>query len=228
MTTVDSRMTPAANRSASARPATRIPPFVRKLLRSQQFGLVSVIVLLLIALSVLAGSHVDDVTGATVNNFWNTHTLIQTATDASFVAIMAVGATIVIISGGIDLSVGSVYALAGVAMGLILRAAAPGGGVGAVLLAFVVCVAVGIAAGALNGAMVVGLRVHPFIITLGTMWILRGIAFVTSKAESILLPEALTRFAKSPLGLGRGALPGADAVHADRERAGRRSICSAR
>ena len=96
---------------------------------------------------------------------------------------MAVGATIVIISGGIDLSVGSVYALAGVAMGLILRVAAPGGGVGAVLLAFVVCVAVGIAAGALNGAMVVGLRVHPFIITLGIMWILRGIAFVDQQGR---------------------------------------------
>ena len=46
--------------------------------------------------------------------------------------------------------------------------------------------------GLLNGAMVVGLRVHPFIITLGTMWILRGIAFVASKAESILVPAALT------------------------------------
>ena len=55
--------------------------------------------------------------------------------------------------------------------------------------------------------MVVGLRVHPFIITLGTMWILRGIAFVTSKAESILLPESLTRFAKSPLGLGAALYP---------------------
>ena len=41
--------------------------------------------------------------------------------------------------------------------------------------------------------MVVGLRVHPFIITLGTMWILRGIAFVASSAESILLPAPLTR-----------------------------------
>ena len=56
-------------------------------------------------------------TGADVNNFLNSYTLIQTATDASFFAIMAVGATIVIISGGIDLSVGSIYALAGVAIG---------------------------------------------------------------------------------------------------------------
>ncbi len=71
---------------------------------------------MLVALSLLAGSHVDDA-GHTINNFLNSHTLIQTATDASFVAIMAVGATIVIISGGIDLSVGSVYALAGVRWG---------------------------------------------------------------------------------------------------------------
>ena len=58
----------------------------------------------------------------TVNNFWNSYTLIQTATDASFFAIMAIGATIVIISGGIDLSVGSIYALSGVTMALLLRA----------------------------------------------------------------------------------------------------------
>ena len=55
--------------------------------------------------------------------------------------------------------------------------------------------------------MVVGLRVHPFIITLGTMWILRGIAFVASDAESILLPDALTRVAKASLGLGESLYP---------------------
>jgi ribose transport system permease protein len=205
MTTADSSMTPAG--PATTRATPRAAPIVGRLLRSQQFGLVTIVVVLLVALSVLAGSHVDDATGASINNFWNSHTLIQTATDASFFAIMAVGATIVIISGGIDLSVGSIYALSGVLMGLILRAWAPDGGAGAVLLAFAVCVVVGIAAGALNGAMVVGLRVHPFIVTLGTMWILRGVAFVASKAESILLPESLTHFAKSPLGLGAALYP---------------------
>ena len=210
MTTADSPMPPAgAARTPRLPPrvSSRISPILRRVLRSQQFGLVTIIVLLLVVLSLLAGSHVDDATGATINNFWNSHTLIQTATDASFFAIMAVGATIVIISGGIDLSVGSVYALAGVLMGLILRGWAPGGGAGAVLLAFVVCVVVGIAAGALNGAMVVGLRVHPFIVTLGTMWILRGVAFVASKAESIPLPQSLLDFAKAPLGLGAALYP---------------------
>ncbi len=180
---------------------------LRPLLRSQQAGLVLIILALVAALSLLAGSHVDETTGQTVNNFLNSYTLIQTATDASFIAIMAVGATVVIISGGIDLSVGSVYALAGVGMGLLLRATGPAAGGGAVWLALAACVAIGVTAGALNGAMVVGLRVHPFIITLGSMWILRGIAFVASKAESILLPESLAHFAKSPLGLGAALYP---------------------
>jgi ribose/xylose/arabinose/galactoside ABC-type transport system permease subunit len=178
-----------------------------RLLQSQQAGLLLVIIVLGTALTALAGSHVDPVSGATVNNFLNSYTLVQIATDASFFAIMAVGATVVIISAGIDLSVGSVYALAGVVMALALRAAAPSSAVATVLLGFGVCVLVGLLAGLLNGAMVVGLRVHPFIITLGTMWILRGLAFVTSHAESILLPEPLTRLAKAPLGLGASLSP---------------------
>jgi len=159
---------------------------LRQLLRSQQAGLVLIIVGLLVVLSVAAGAHVDQSTGRTVNNFLNSYTLIQTATDASFIAIMAVGATVVIISAGIDLSVGSVYALAGVVMGLVLRDST--GGAGTVLAGLSICLAIGLAAGALNGVMVVGLGVHPFIITLGSMWILRGLAFVISKAESIILP----------------------------------------
>ena len=178
---------------------------LRRLLRSQQAGLLLIIATLMVVLALAAGSHVDESTGATVNNFFNSYTLIQTATDASFIAIMAVGATVVIISGGIDLSVGSVYALAGVVMGLALRGSS--GGPGAVWLGLFICVAIGLAAGAVNGAMVVGLRVHPFIITLGSMWILRGIAFVTSKAESIMLPESLAHFAKAPLGLGTALYP---------------------
>ena len=132
---------------------------------------------------------------------------MQTLTDASFFAIMAIGATMVIISGGIDLSVGSIYALAGVAMALVLRALGPMGSGATVLIGVVVCVGIGLLCGLLNGILVVGLRVHPFIITLGTMWVLRGVAFVISKAESILVPEALTGVAKAPLGLGGGLYP---------------------
>ena len=180
--------------------------FARRALASQETGLVIVVVLVTITLILLAGSHADRRTGEMVNNFWNANTLIQTATDASFFAIMAIGATIVIISGGIDLSVGSIYALAGTTMALVLRDAGTGTG-GTVVEGFLICSAVGLACGILNGALVVGLRVHPFIITLGTMWILRGVAFVATKAESILVPPSLTAFAKASLGLAVGLYP---------------------
>jgi ribose transport system permease protein len=180
---------------------------IRRILASQQAGLVLVIVLLGFVLSAFTGTHLDRATGQPVNDFLNSYTLIQTATDASFFAVMAVGATMVIISGGIDLSVGSVYALSGVAMAMVLRAVEPSGTGATVALGLGVSLAVGLTCGAINGLMVVGLRVHPFIITLGTMWILRGIAFVVSGAESILLPPALTRVAKASLGLAQSLYP---------------------
>ncbi|MBK5256491.1 MAG: ABC transporter permease [Vicinamibacteria bacterium] len=180
---------------------------LRKLLASPQTGLVLIILALGAVLTFFAGAHDDRTSGVAVNNFLNSHTLIQTATDASFFAIMAVGATIVIISGGIDLSVGSIYALAGVSMAMVLRSLGPLSGFGSVATALSVCVGVGLLCGLLNGLLVVFLRVHPFIVTLGTMWILRGIAFVSSKAESILVPESLTAVAKASLGMGASLYP---------------------
>ena len=63
---------------------------LRKLLASQQTGLALIIFALGAVLTLFAGTHEDRVTGAAVNNFLNSHTLIQTATDASFFAVMAV------------------------------------------------------------------------------------------------------------------------------------------
>jgi ribose/xylose/arabinose/galactoside ABC-type transport system permease subunit len=177
------------------------------LLRSQQIGLVLVLVVLWTALAAAAGTHPDRVTGAPVNNFLNAYTLIQMATDASAFAIMGVGMTLVIISGGIDLSVGAIYALSGVAMAMVLRAVGALPPAAAVLLGLGTCLAVSLLCGLANGLMVIGLRVHPFIITLGTMWMLRGLAFVVSRAESILVPPALTAVAKAPLGLGTALYP---------------------
>jgi ribose/xylose/arabinose/galactoside ABC-type transport system permease subunit len=174
---------------------------VHRIVGSQESGLVLVVALVTLSLALLAGSHPDRVTGAAVNNFWNANTLVQTATDASFFAIMAIGATMVIISGGIDLSVGSIYALAGVSMALVLRAAGPMGNGATVFVGLAVCLGIGLLCGLLNGGLVVGLKVHPFIITLGSMWILRGVAFVATKAESIIVPTALTGVVKAPLGL---------------------------
>ncbi|MBA3671757.1 MAG: ABC transporter permease [Gemmatimonadaceae bacterium] len=180
---------------------------VRRLAGSQESGLVVVVVTLVLLLAALAGAHPDRASGALVNNFWNANTLVQTATDASFFAIMAIGATVVIISGGIDLSVGAIYAMSGVCAALVLRHLGPMAGPITFLIATVTCAAVGLLCGLLNGALVVGLGVHPFIVTLGTMWILRGVAFVATKAESILIPADVTGVVKAPLGLGIGLYP---------------------
>jgi ribose/xylose/arabinose/galactoside ABC-type transport system permease subunit len=127
-----------------------------------------------------------------VNKFLQPDNLIVVLTQASFIAIMAVGMTCVIILGGIDLSVGSIYALSAVAGAMALSGLASweGGraavGVGESLaVAMVVCCGVGAICGFLNGVATVGLGLHPFIITLGGMAIYRGIALVLTRGQSI-------------------------------------------
>jgi len=120
-----------------------------------------------------------------VNKFFNPETLTQIAKDTSFFAIMAIGMTFVIITGGIDLSVGSTYAVAAVAGALVMSPYGPSGGNTATALGVLTTIGVAVLAGFLNGAMIVGLSVHPFIITLGTMAIYRGIAFMLAQGQSI-------------------------------------------
>src|SRR5690349_19489032 len=134
---------------------TSMQAALRRLFASQEIGLVMVPVILPITPTALAGSHPGRQTGQGVNHFSNSYALIQTATDASFFAIMAIGATIVIISGGIDLSVGSIYALSGVAMALFLRGVGSMGSTATTLTGLSVCLGVGLACGMLNGALVV-------------------------------------------------------------------------
>jgi ribose transport system permease protein len=138
-----------------------------------------------------------------VNNFLNPGSLVQILTETSFFAIMAAGMTLVIVSGGIDLSIGSIYALAGVGMAMTMRSA----GWDSPVLALLLCIGFGLLAGTINGALISTLGVHPFIISLGALWVYRGIAFVLSKAESILVPAPVTEFAKHPLFFGKGLAP---------------------
>ena len=181
---------------------------ISSIFRLQELGLIVVILILGIVLAIFARQK-DPTTGASINTFLNAGTLIEMATEASFFAIMAVGATMVIITAGIDLSVGSTAALCGIILGLFFSTknnfAMPA--TEAVLLGGVVCCGVGVICGLLNGLMVVGLKVHPFIITIGTLWIYRGLAFVLSGGNSILLPTTLSDFAKSGLGLSKGLYP---------------------
>lgn len=176
-----------------------------------------VIVLLMAALTILGGTKQARVQDPAtqewkkveVNKFLDAQNLVLLAKDASFIALMAVGMTAVIVMGGIDLSVGSIYALAAVLGAMALRAlqaqwlgvpyaelATSEGGPGVLLsvaVGLAVCCGIGAACGAANGAMVVGLRVHPFIITLGMMAVLRGIVFVLTQGQSIFnFPESFT------------------------------------
>jgi ribose/xylose/arabinose/galactoside ABC-type transport system permease subunit len=133
----------------------------------------------------------------TVNKFFNARTIVQIAKDTSFFAIMAVGMTVVIITGGIDLSVGAIYALASVSGALVFSPYGPSGGGGATLIGILVTIGVGTLLGFLNGAMITAFKVHPFIITLGTMAIYRGIAFVQTNGQSIGgFPEAFRTFVR--------------------------------
>jgi ribose/xylose/arabinose/galactoside ABC-type transport system permease subunit len=171
-------------------------------LRLQEGGLLVVIVILGILLTVFGGrvtmpefkkNASGEVERVMVekNKFFNARNLTQLAKDTSFVAIMAVGMTFVIISGGIDLSVGAIYALASVIGAMVFHKFGPAvAGENAatwthILLGIGTCVGVGAFCGLANGGMIVALKVHPFIITLGTMAIFRGIAFVVTKGQSI-------------------------------------------
>src|SRR5512137_1325174 len=123
-------------------------PFT-KLFKSQESGLFLVVVLLGAVLTLFAGSHVDRQTGLSVNNFFNSYTLMQTATDTSFFAIMAIGATLVIISGGIDLSVGSTYAFSGVLTAMALRSMGEMSALTTVVAGLGICLGLGLLCGLL-------------------------------------------------------------------------------
>src|SRR4051794_11117305 len=107
--------------------------------------------------------------------FLTSRNLANVGFQASFVAVLALGQLLVIITRGIDLSVGSTVGLAGVV------AAMAAGGTGS-LATFA---AVGLGGGPANGAVLVYGRVmNPFIVTLGTLGIARGLALVLSDGQT--------------------------------------------
>lgn len=133
------------------------------------------------------------------NTFLNFDNLIDgIATPMSYYAIMAVGLTIVIITGGIDISVGSIMALAALGTAAALQNMPATASAAQVLpIAILVPLGIGLLCGLINGGLVVGLNLHPFIVTLGTMSILRGLANVlppqkTLPAAGKRLPDAFT------------------------------------
>lgn len=200
------------------------PGLLRRLASAQEAGLVVVIILMMAGLTIFGGTKqapvMDPSTGLVqrddtgapvrkeVNRFLEPDNLVLLANNASYIAIMAVGMTAIIILAGIDLSVGSTYALAALLGAMLFSAIDSTGppilqGWLIVPIAFLTCCIIGAAAGFANGIMVVGFRVHPFIITLGTMAIFRGIVFVLSEGQSISgFPDALQGFLKAEVRIG--------------------------
>jgi ribose transport system permease protein len=134
-------------------------------------------------------------------NFLKLNNLLNIANQIAVIAIIAVGMTIVIVTGGIDLSVGSLVALAAIIAAKLIRdhagglQATPLGMTLACLGAIAACGAVG----ALTGAIIVGFRVPPFIVTLAMMLVGRGLANMMSAHQTIHeIPDSITW-------LGRGA-----------------------
>ena len=101
--------------------------------------------------------------------------LLQT----SVIGLLAIGMTMVIITGGIDLSVGSVLALSGVITGLAIKAGLP------VVPAMGLGVVTGAACGVVNGLVITKMRITPFVATLGMMMIARGLALQLTGAAPI-------------------------------------------
>lgn len=111
---------------------------------------------------------------------------------------LAVGETFVIISGGIDLSVGSVLALSGIIAALTMKSvlAATGAQYVSITLGVLAGLLTGIACGFINGIIIARLKVPPFVVTLGMLGIARGLTFLLTAGASVTgLPEQL-----APLG----------------------------
>jgi ribose transport system permease protein len=105
--------------------------------------------------------------------FFRAANLELMARQTVIVCVAALGMTMIVVSGGIDLSVGSVVALSTVVTALLLQ---DNGTAGGALMAAGAAVAFGALCGAVNGLLITQLRVAPFIVTLGTMLLIRGAA----------------------------------------------------
>jgi ribose transport system permease protein len=134
-------------------------------------------------------------------NFLKSDNLLNIANQISVIAVLAVGMTMVIITGGIDLSVGSLIALAAVISTLLIRDTA--GGEQASTVGMVLCCLAAVAVcgfiGLMSGGFVALLGVPPFLVTLGMMLMVSGAAFLLTHGQSVYqVPDTF-------VWLGRGA-----------------------
>jgi len=123
---------------------------------------------------------------ATTAGFATRDNFLNIARQHSIIIVLAVGQTMVMISGGIDLSVGSVMALSGVVTGIAAASGIP------MAPCLVLGLLTGCACGFVSGVVTAKARVPAFIATLGMMGMARGVALVASGGVSINLPPSVT------------------------------------
>ncbi len=173
MTSVE--MKPPASAQPTSKPqAARRTPLVLLLLKARTF---IALFLLLIFFSIMSP------------NFLNPASMLIMAKHVAINAIIAIGMTFVIVSAGIDLSVGSVVGLAGMLAGMLINEGIvlPMFGVVVYLKVWVIAIVVLIAGtliGAINGWVITRLNVAPFIATLGTMYAARGFALLSNNGAT--------------------------------------------
>jgi ribose transport system permease protein len=130
----------------------------------------------------------------TTERFFTAPTLRTIANQIPELVIASVGLTFVLLIGAIDLSVGSVMALSSAALGLGLVKLGLGLGPASLL-----ALAVGMACGALNGLLTVGLRLPSFIVTLGTLEMARGLTYLATRSQTVYVGEQVEGLAGAAL-----------------------------
>lgn len=130
------------------------------------------------------------------DSFASSKNIMQVLRQAAVYAIMGTGMTFVIISGAVDLSQGSLLAFCCVWMGMTINAT------GNMWLGMLVGVIVGIIAGAINGVVIAYVKIPPFIMTLGTMYIYRGVTLWMTNSTQIAVNHETFKF------IGQGFLFG--------------------
>ena len=120
--------------------------------------------------------------GAFGINYFSYPTLVNIIDAAYYFGFIAMGVTFVIISGGIDLSIGTVMMCAAITGGTAIKHGFP------MVPSLLLIIVVGLAFGALNGLLVSRLKMPPFIVTLGTMMISMGVGSIVSNVSSATFP----------------------------------------
>lgn len=141
--------------------------------------------------------------GTLINpNFIGLDNLLNVLTRSAFIAIIAIGATFVIASGGLDLSVGSMSAFVAAIMILFMNSGAIAGDYAMLSVAMLLALGVGALCGLANGLTTTFGRIEPFIVTLGTMGIFRALTIYLAEGGSIAMKSQELRAAYRPVYFG--------------------------